>query len=189
MAKGKTYRLVDADGCRSLCVPLSLWPALTGIISDNEFQFHPDCWIGMVEEVLNMPICGSYGWDGSEWRKLAMLWGYSDRWGEDIGGVKSGDGTYSKYTVAVPAGYVYVVQIITLRNMSGARSTIAFYLRDSVTDLIILRYPAPAQHELITLQAAFVLKEGDQIKVTQDLCLNGDGLQGLVWGYKMKVAE
>lgn len=54
MAKGECYRLVDVEGVRRLCVPLSLWPSLTGIISDNEFQFEGDCWRSMIAEVLNV---------------------------------------------------------------------------------------------------------------------------------------
>lgn len=57
MAKGKTYRVVEAEGCRVLHVPLSLWPALTGIVSDNEFQFTKACWEALVKGVINMP-CG-----------------------------------------------------------------------------------------------------------------------------------
>jgi hypothetical protein len=55
MAKGKVYRLVDADGCRVIHLPLNLWPALTGIITDNEYQFTEDCYKSLVEEIVNMP--------------------------------------------------------------------------------------------------------------------------------------
>lgn len=65
MAKGRVYQLVDADGCRVIHVPVSAWPALTGIVTDNEYQFDPDCYSVLIQEVINMacqclPVSLSY---------------------------------------------------------------------------------------------------------------------------------
>lgn len=54
MAKGRVYQLVDLEGCRVVHVPLSAWPALTGIITDNQYQFEADCYTTLVEGVVNM---------------------------------------------------------------------------------------------------------------------------------------
>ena len=54
MAKGRVYELVDAEGCRVVHVPLSVWPAFTGIITDNQYQFDPDCYNVLVKEVVNV---------------------------------------------------------------------------------------------------------------------------------------
>lgn len=55
MAKGDPYRLVEgATGYRILCVSNSLWPAMTGMLSDNWYQFAQDCWLQLLEEVISM---------------------------------------------------------------------------------------------------------------------------------------
>ena len=54
MAKGRVYELVDVEGCRVVHVPLSAWPALTGIVTDNQYQFDADCYRVLIEEVVNM---------------------------------------------------------------------------------------------------------------------------------------
>lgn len=54
MTKGKVYRLVPVDGCRVVHIPLALWPSITGMLSDNEYQFELECWEKLVREVLNV---------------------------------------------------------------------------------------------------------------------------------------
>lgn len=54
MSKGRKYQLVDVEGCRVVHVPLSAWSALTGIITDNQYQFEADCYATLVGEVVNM---------------------------------------------------------------------------------------------------------------------------------------
>lgn len=189
MAKGTTYRTVGVDGYRSLCIPLSLWPALTGIISDNEFQFHPDCWQGMVERVINMPECGSYGWDGSDWHKLPLMWGYTDRLFESLGGIKSGDGVYDVQSSAVPAGEIHVIQRVSLRNVSGSRGTMLFSTGTGGVWITLAWAATQPQFTPLMVAGPIVIKAGDTIRVLQNNCLNGDVLEGGIWGYKMKVAE
>jgi len=189
MAKGTTYRLVDVEGCRQLCIPLSLWPALTGIISDNEFQFQPDCWAAMKEGVINMPVCGSYGWDGSAWRKLPLVWGYYDRWAENLGGTQSNAGTYTKLTTAVPPGYVYTLQFLTVRDVSSAPSVITIELSDGASVYTLKRDASPARYEPVNWIGEIALKEGDSVRVRLTGCGDGDTIEAVAWGHTMKVAE
>jgi hypothetical protein len=77
MPLGGQYRLLKRDGYRLLVVPLSLWPALTGIISDNQYQFEPSCWDEMVTEVLSMPcrlLPDTITWaDSDTWTALTTI--------------------------------------------------------------------------------------------------------------------
>lgn len=79
MAKGTSYRLVTATGYRPLFLPLTLWPALTGFISDNEFQFSVSCYKALVEEVINMPwqwipesfhYTNYFEWSSTGWKEM-----------------------------------------------------------------------------------------------------------------------
>ena len=132
---------------------------------------------------------GVCGWDGAAWHKLPMVWGYSDRWTEALGGTKSGAGTYSKYTTAVPAGSVYVLEFVELQNNSGARGTVGMEVKNGVAAYAVAYFITPPQYRACIWLGRLTLKAGDQVRVTQPNCLDGDVLYGVAWGYEMKVAE
>lgn len=132
---------------------------------------------------------GIWGWDGSVWRKLPLIWGYSDRWLEDLGGTKSGAGNYQKFGAVVPAGYVYVLQALFIRNDSGARGRAYLEVYDGSDMYSLVTVMVPARYEVCAWDGALVLKAGDRVVVTQHTCLDADVLKGGSWGYKMKVTE
>ena len=131
---------------------------------------------------------GVWGWDETAWRKLAMLWGYSDRWAENLGGTKSGAGTYLASTVAVPAGWVYVAQFAFFRNITGVRGNAGIYFYDTVTAYWSCYVVAPVAWIPLLWNGAVPLCAGDSLRVTQSTCLDGDVIQAGVWGYKMRVS-
>jgi len=189
MAKGATYRLAEAEGCRRLCIPLSLWPALTGIISDNEFQFHPDCWAGLVQEVLNMPVCGSYGWDGADWYKLAMVWGYSDRWVETQSSGAGAAGIRTLTFDAVSAGEVGVLLAVDARNMNTDPSSVQIRVSASGVVPRLKVVALPGVGGFVLWSGRVVLREGDCVEIRFEGCALDDTLIANLLGYKMKVAE
>lgn len=132
---------------------------------------------------------GQWGWDGTRWRKLPMVWGYSDRYFEDLGGTKSGDGTYSSYGTPVPEGEVWVVQGLYISNESGARGYASLFLYVGASGYFLYNNQTPARYEHMRWDGALVLKAGDKARIFQLSCLDGDTINGGVWGYKMKVAE
>lgn len=132
---------------------------------------------------------GLWGWDLSQWRRLAQIFGYTDRWVENLGGTKSGAGLYSVDGTAVPSGYVYVVQALSLGNMSGARGALFLKVISGATVIGLGYIATPVQYQAVISLGVIVLKEGDAVRVQQLACLDGDVLQGGVWGYKMAIAE
>jgi len=132
---------------------------------------------------------GAHGWDGSVWRKLPLIWGYSDRWVVDLGETKDGDGNYEKSTTAVGAGEVYVLQAVTFYNETGVRGQASVWGMGGVNYLCLARDSAPAINEVVRWTGKLVLKQGDYVRVQQLNCINNDVLNVKVWGYKMKVAE
>lgn len=130
---------------------------------------------------------GGWGFDGTVWRKNNLLWGYHDRWYEDLGGDRDGDGTYTAHSTAVAAGYVHVVEFVSFRNITGSRG--AVQLRAKVGVLFwILKYNAtPVLNVPDIAYGPFTLKEGDQVTVRQSACLDNDELEAVVWGYKMRI--
>lgn len=132
---------------------------------------------------------GVCGWDGSAWHKLPLIFGYSDRYMEDLGGTKSGAGTYTGTGTAVSGGEVWVVQRFTMSNWGGARGRARLQVVVGATAYELAGITAPVQYEAVEMAGPLVLKEGDKVQIKQLLCLDGDVIQGLVWGYKMKIAE
>jgi len=132
---------------------------------------------------------GIMGWDGSAWRKLPLVWGYYDRWAENLGGTQSGAGTYTKLTTAVPSGYVYTMQFLTVRDISSAPSVIMIELSDGTSVYTLKRNASPARYEPMNWIGEIALKEGDSVRVRLTGCGDGDTIEAVAWGHKMKVAE
>lgn len=130
---------------------------------------------------------GSWGHDGTEWRKFSLLWGYSDRWAETVSELNAVVGTNNLYTAAVPAGYVYVLQGADCINVNSACTREIGPAAPG--SLLILVQDAGALAGTVTMTGPceVVLKEGDVVKSSFVGCTAGDDLYLRVWGYKMRV--
>lgn len=149
-----------------------------------------DITLGVTESSPLTAIQGqAYGWDGSQWRKSGLLWGYNDRYAEDLGGTKSGAGQYSANSTAVPAGEIWVVNFVTLRNHTAARGAALLMVYDGSAYYRFVYDATPAQSVPLTYTGNLALKEGDFINVRMDTCQDGDTIHAGVWGYKMKVNQ
>jgi len=132
---------------------------------------------------------GIEGWDGSAWHKLPMLWGYSARWAEIEGFTVTAAGTYTFTTAAVPAGYVYKLELATISNVTGARGEAIISIYYGMVMWACAYKLAPGIREPTVFTGAITLCQGDQVRITQAACQVGDGIRVAVWGYKMRVAE
>jgi hypothetical protein len=165
MAKGKTYRLVDTEGCRVLHVPLSLWPALTGIVSDNEFQFTTDCWESLVKEVLNMP-CGCLP------EGYALL----------ANGVWFAAGEVSWTSPAVPADTKRRITQVMVRHESAGVVDSAVYAKKGAAEVSILSGENLVSDVPYEDMVDVFLVTGDAIKLVLDVeAASGNWWLGL-WG-------
>lgn len=134
-------------------------------------------------------LVGAHGWDGAAWRKLPLVWGYYNRWLNDLSGTKDGDGVYDAPTTAVPAGSVYVLECISIRNKTRAPSKIEASIVSGGETYVIAVDTTPAQWIPLVYSSRLTLKEGDQIAISVEGCLDNDVLVGAAWGYEMKIAE
>jgi len=129
----------------------------------------------------------AHGWDGSYARKLPMVWGYTSRWRENLGGTQAAPGNFSKNTSAVPAGYVYVAQFAFVRNDSRNPTASAINLISGGTYYIMAFETAPVQWVPLVWNGGVPLIEGDVLNVIMTGCLAGDVCEAGVWGYQMKI--
>jgi len=132
---------------------------------------------------------GTWGWDGTQWRKLPLVWGYSKIWDENLGGAGP-TGTYSATTSAIPADEVWVLQAVSLRNYTRAPASIQIYIARASGGVVFLGFDsAPALAVPLLVTGTFVLRTGDTVWVAATSCVVGDTMQGGVVGYKMAIAE
>lgn len=131
---------------------------------------------------------GGWGWDGTRWRKLPMIWGFTDRLVEGLSGAAVGGGDATVGTTAVPSGEVHSVQTFYFAHNAGANKRVYAYLYNGSTPVYIFDNPACVSGTNYMLQFEACLEEGDTLEV---VCVApGDGKSVLagVWGYKMVVA-
>jgi len=131
---------------------------------------------------------GGWGWDGTRWRKLALVWGYTDRLAVRVDHTKVGAGDYAMDFAAVPAGEIWVLNTVVSRN-SATASQQEYLLSDTVTFYPIFAYGTPAPNVFrMSGYLQFVMRAGDGVRIWFRACTNADVLTGEIWGYKMSVA-
>jgi len=132
---------------------------------------------------------GIWGWDGTVWHKLAMVFGYSDRWAENAEGAATGAGNAVAVTAAVPAGYVYVLQ--QAEAFHDAAAAVELLVTPTVGALLcgLVHELAAAAWVHYSWTGSLVLKAGDRIVATATAPGDGKKVHLHTWGYKMKVAE
>ena len=136
-----------------------------------------------------VPQANAHGFDGSNWRKLQQLWGYTDRWVETVSELNAGAGANNIFTAAVPAGYVYVCNLCDCFNNTSA-STRLLGATDGTNNVILTQEAGIAAGGItISGYCWVVLKEGDQMRARFTGCTAGDDLYLRVWGFKMKIDD
>jgi len=132
---------------------------------------------------------GLWGWDGTQWRKLPMLWGYSDRYVEKEVDASADVGLNYLVFSTVPAGEIWVISSVVWANLISACSTITAQLYDGAEAYaVFVETPSVADVYKATL-CNLVLKAGDNLRVDFSGCTAGDVLLAFASGYKMAIAE
>jgi len=131
---------------------------------------------------------GSWGWDGSQWRKLPLVFGYSERWAEHAEGAAVADGDAEAATGVVPPGYVYVVQATQTWHTAATDKECFVEVRDNDLGVILDYYAASAAYVYHCWGGGVVLSAGDSVRVVALAPGDGKYVAVNVWGYKMKVA-
>jgi len=130
---------------------------------------------------------GLWGYDSTQWRKLSLVWGYTDRLADQESLADAAAGTNTLVHTTVPAGEVWVItggsvidaQTAATCSFLAVLGGVGFFIYSYGT-LTPWRYSAmPACH--------FVLKAGDYVQSEFGSCVLNDDLVSNVWGYKMGV--
>lgn len=130
---------------------------------------------------------GLWGYDGTQWRKLRMLWGYSDRYAEEKTTAAPSDASHNLGTTAVPAGEVWVVESLVAYFVGGTVAAIWGGPNDGSTTARFFYSATVVQNTVYSLLGPYVLKEGDSIIARFVSCVGVTGIYLTVWGYKMAI--
>jgi len=132
---------------------------------------------------------GQWGWDGTVWRKLPMVWGYSGRWAEHQEDLNA-TVTYDSLTfTAVPPGEVWVLQAVDAWDVNSDPSRIQFSVTGDGVTTRLQHTLTPGISIPVYWTGTVVLKEGDRVLVGFYGTVAGDDLHANVRGYKMAIAE
>jgi len=118
---------------------------------------------------------------------INVPWGYKDQLWQNLGGTKSGYGTYVGSSASVPSGYVYKVENIALNNISGERGTTIIRATINEENLYLAYTIGLAAWQPLVFSGVLTLKAGDYVTVSMNHCLDNDILYGGLVGYKMLV--
>ena len=132
---------------------------------------------------------GGWGYDGSQWRALAMLWGYSDTYVEREAEVDADVGTNTFNFSTVPAGEVWVVTNFAFRNQDNVCSAIVMQLYDGSTGYVIRYQGGPTGGVWDTYDVNVILKAGYNLRCIFYGCTADDYIEASAVGYKMTTDE
>ena len=130
---------------------------------------------------------GTWGWDGTQWQKLGLIFGYYDRLAGQVVNDNASAGNNTLTGNPVPAGEIHVIQAVSVVDITSNVTRI--YLRanaGAISCIIADEYSVTAGHWVIALPN-IVMKAGDYLSCIFYDCTAGDDLYLRWWGYKMKV--
>lgn len=143
-----------------------------------------------VTETVEVPdMSKNYGWDGSAWKKLPMVWGYSGQYRQRVEETDATE-TDSLSGSTVDAGEIWIVNSICVYNITSAMTRVQVTIGHSGGVFTRLDTKITlAQHEPLAITGHFVLIEDDYVYADLYGCTAGDDIYLEIVGYKMLIAE
>lgn len=134
-------------------------------------------------------LIGAHGWDGAAWRKLPLLWGYTDRlfYRGFTSNATTGDNSF--VSGAVPTGEIWVLKSASTRNVNTASTRQWMGFVTSPAGGWFHIDPSVPANETSEWAGEIILQAGDNISFLMRDCTSGDDIEVLAFGYKMKIAE
>lgn len=132
---------------------------------------------------------GTWGWDGSLWRKLPLVWGYSALAGEALSNTNLGAGTNYLNGTAVSAGEVLVVRQVSLRYIGTVPTLIECQSFGTLGYPVLLHQPSPVSTQWYYEPCFEILVAGDYMRAYVAGATAGNNFYFRYSGYKMKIAE
>jgi len=131
---------------------------------------------------------GQWGHDGTQWRKLRLLFGYTDTLRIRKVEANAVAGTNVLESSAVPAGEIWVVSLVRGWDAISAVGTSNIGVVTGGVNYPLDDQVAPAAGADARFTGSLVLKEGDKLRFTVWGATAGDVLYLIGLGYEMGVS-
>lgn len=132
---------------------------------------------------------GKWTWDGSEWRRQPLLFGFSEVAGESLSDTNIGAGTNNLDGAAVAAGEVMVVQQVSCRYDGTVPSSMLVIPSGTPSAVVVLFETTIVSASWYLASCFLVLEAGDFMRVTVHGATAGDDLYFRYAGFKMSIVE
>jgi len=132
---------------------------------------------------------GQWGWDGTVWRKLPLIFGLSEAYRESEVNLNAGAGVNILTASTVPEGEVWVVTHIVAFNTVTNSSVVILQVYDGSTIYYLRRLLTPGVGGEVIHSAPIYLEQDDRVQAEFRGCVAGDDIFMTVYGYKMRIAE
>lgn len=132
-------------------------------------------------------VVAQHQYDGSAWRKSNLLWGFNAQVVEDLGGTVTGT-AWTGDSTPVPANEVHVIQAVTIRNITRNAGMTAIAIRPGDAWGLMLKFQTTSTRYIpLLVSGAWVLVEGDVVRVYMGTCQADDVIEAGIIGYKMDI--
>lgn len=133
-------------------------------------------------------LTGIHGWDGANWRKLPLVWGFSSQYREAVDKTDASADSDGLTTTPVAAGEVWVITNIACYDLNTALTKIEVDIYDGVTRTRLGSKVTVPASEVYAISGLYPLIQDDYVQVTFTGTVLNDDISVHIVGYKMKIA-
>lgn len=132
---------------------------------------------------------GIWGWDGALWRKLPLVFGYSDTYLDLTHALGTG-GDLGLNLSVVPAGEIWVVSAFSGYPLDANHPNYVYMgIKRGAAYYALQRLPSLAQNTSIQCPTPLYLEEDDRLAIVWDNAVLNKDYYAYAHGYKMLIAE
>jgi len=118
-----------------------------------------------------------------------LIFGYKDRYAEKIDWTMAG-ASETKSTTAVPAGEIWILNSLSIRNINGAATNFTVFLAVAAVEYVTCAWASGyVAYQTLYWNGSIVLKEGDNVRFLVTAAAAGENIEARIWGYKMKLSQ
>ena len=130
---------------------------------------------------------GLWGWAGSAWRKLALVFGYTSGLHEEQSLTSAAGGNEMLSFTTVPSGELWVVTGWTAFSVTGNPGQVRALINTGSGQKQYWRSATVVAQEAIAFPCPVYCPAGTEIKTQYRTCTAGDVIFSNIVGYKMEV--
>ena len=131
---------------------------------------------------------GQWGFDGTLWRKLPMVWGFTDGWVGQAANENADAGVNYLELAAIPTGEVWTAYVVSAIDVNTNPAAISFGIYITGGRKYFWIVPSPGANTFASWASPQIFTAGDIPSVAFEGCAANDYIVARWWGYKMAVA-